>query len=242
VTGASSDAALLDAFAATWPPAEAATHGGLRTGRGQGGGGRVSSTRAVGAWQAEDLDAAEAQHRAWGQAPLVMADEDEALARHLAARGGWRRVKPTALLAAPIAALADSPPRPMTAFTVAWPPLAVQRALWAAGGVDAARQAVMARVAGPKIALLGRGQDHPAAAAFAAAHGTVAFVHAMEVASALRRQGLGAALLRKAAAWAQAQGASRLALTVQMENEGALALYRGLGFAEAGRYAYWRRD
>jgi ribosomal protein S18 acetylase RimI-like enzyme len=242
VTQGIPDAALLEAFEATWPPAEVARHGGLETGRGLGAGGRVSSTRAAGDWDPGDLDAAEAQHRAWGQPPLARAWEGEAFAAHLEARPGWRRVNPTALLAIDVAGLSDRPPRPMTAITVAWPPLAVQRALWAAGRIDAARQAVMARVAEPKACLLGRVKDHAGATGFVALHGSVAFLHALHVAPELRRHGLGAALMRKAAVWAQAQGAGRLALAVSLGNTAALALYDSLGFGEAGRYAYWERD
>ena len=48
--------------------------------------------------------------------------------------------------------------------------------------------------------------------------------------------------MRKAALWAEAQGARRLALAVSLANTAALTLYDGLGFVEAGRYCYWERD
>ena len=52
---------------------------------------------------------------------------------------------------------------------------------------------------------------------------------------AARRQGLGARLVREAAAAAAACGAARLFLEVADDNAAALALYAGAGFIEAGR-------
>lgn len=239
MTAPTPDADLLAAFAATWPPAEIARHGGLETGRGLGGGGRLSSTHVVGDWQPEDIGAAEAQHHAWGQPPLVRLWDGDSLGLHLAA-DGWQPVTPTVLLTIDASALADPPP-PMTAIAVAWPPLAIQRQIWTEGQVDAPRQAAMARVAGPKVSLLGRLKDHPCGTAFVARHESTAFLHALHVAPDLRRSGLGAALLRKAAMWARDEDATRLALAVGIGNTAALGLYRSLGFAEAGRYAYWTR-
>lgn len=235
-------AALLAAAEATWPPAEVARDGGIETARGFGAGGRVSASRAVAPdWREADLEAAVVRHRAWGQPPLVRAMEDDARLNAVLEARGWRRFKPTAILTAPVAALAGHPVPAMAAFAL-WPPLAIQRELWALGGIGPERQAVMARVAAPKTALLGRVRDRPAGAAFVAAHGPVAFLHAVEVAPDLRRQGVGAALVRKAAQWAGATGAHTLALAVARGNAGALALYDSLGFAEAAGYAYWARD
>ena len=240
MTAATPDADLLAAFAATWPPAEIARHGGLETGRGFGGGGRLSSTHVVGDWQPEDIGAAEAQHHAWGQPPLVRLWDGDSLGLHLQAHG-WHQVMPTVVLAIDLRNPAD-PPLRMTAIAVAWPPLAVQRDIWTKGGTGAARQAAMARVSGSKISLLGRAHDHPGGTAFVARHGPVAFLHSLHIVPELRRNGLGSALLRQAAVWAAADGATTLAVPVTLQNAGALALYGGLGFVEAGRYAYWQRD
>ncbi|MDF3606661.1 GNAT family N-acetyltransferase [Paracoccus sp. DMF-8] len=49
-------------------------------------------------------------------------------------------------------------------------------------------------------------------------------------------------LIGRAAEWAQAQGATRLALAVSRANTDARALYDRLGFAELGGYGYWSRD
>lgn len=233
---------LLAAAEATWPPAEIARDGGFETGRGLGAGGRVSATRAIAPdWQEADLDAAVIRHRGWRQPPLVRAFEDDARLNALLRDRGWQRAKPTAILAAPIACLAGQPVADMAAFTV-WPPLAVQRDLWRAGGIGPERQAVMDRAPRPKAALLARIHDRVAGAAFVAAHGPVAILHAVEVDAALRRHGAGEALVRKAALWARGEGISTLALAVSRDNAGAVALYRKFGFTEAAGYAYWQRD
>ncbi len=229
---------LARAFETTWPAAETRDSGALRTGRGLGAGGRVGSSRALGpGWRAADIAAAEAVHRGWVQAPLFrVALGDTALRDALAARG-YRPHTPTAIMVCGCAALAGRLPG-MTAFAT-WPPLAIQRDLWAAGGIGAARQAVMERVALPRAALLGRLHDRAAGAAFVAADGPVAMIHAIEVAPAFRRQGMAGWLLGAAADWALSVGADRLALAVGRANTAARAAYDKLGFAEVGAYDYW---
>ena len=80
-------------------------------------------------------------------------------------------------------------------------PLARMREIWTAGGIGRSRQAVMARAPGPKAYLFGRSGDAPAACAFVACDREVAMLHALEVAPGFRRQGLGTALTRAAAAY-----------------------------------------
>lgn len=234
------DPALAAAFEATWPPAETAPAGGFVVGRGLGAGGRVSSARAAGPWQPEDIEAAEAVHAGWGQRPLFRAwDEDGALIEALRARGYAPEV-PTLVLEAPVAALA-SPPLPAMRGFALWPPLAIQRDIWAEGSITPARQAVMARVGLPKAAILARVADRAAGAGFVALSGEVAMLHAIEVRPACRRQGVGGWILRQAAEWAAAEGARRLALAVSRSNAGAQALYARMGFAQAASYRYYGR-
>ncbi|MDQ7261035.1 GNAT family N-acetyltransferase [Paracoccus sp. PS-1] len=236
------DPDIARAFESTWPAAEYAGAGGFLVGRGRGGGGRVSSARAARPdWDPADIPRAEAIQRGWDERPMFrVADSDAALAQALAARG-YRHGTPTAILAADCAALTARPVPPLSSFEI-WPPLAMQRDIWSDGNVTAARQAVMERVALPKTALLGRVQDRAAGAAFVALDGPVAMVHAIEVVPALRRMGVAGWLIRMAASWAEAQGATRLALAVSRDNAGALAVYDRLGFAELGGYGYWSKD
>ncbi|MGZ3215308.1 GNAT family N-acetyltransferase [Paracoccus sp. T5] len=232
------DAALEDAFEATWPAAESVRCGGFLVGRGLGAGGRASSAHVCGPWASGDLDAAQAQHALWDQPPLFRAwDDDDHLIAALTDRG-YRPHIPTLVMAAPVAALADRPLPPVTAFAV-WPPLAIQRQIWAAGNINPARQAVMERVPQPKAALLGRIRDRAAGAGFVAVHGPVAMIHAVEVLPAFRRQGLAGWMMRQAAFWAQDLGATRIGLAVSRANSTAQAAYASLGFTVVGSYAYY---
>lgn len=234
------DAPLVAAFEATWPAAETRCCGNLLVGRGLGGGGRVSAAVAVGPWSAADIDAAEAQHRDWGQPSLFRVWDDEARLMDAVAERGYRVQTPTLVMAAPVAVLTDRTLPPVTAFTI-WPPMAIQRQIWVAGDIDPARQAVMARAPHPKTALLGRIRDRAAGAGFVACLGDVAMVHAVEVLAGFRRQGLAGWMMRQAAFWAAEQGATRVGLAVSLANTVAQATYDRLGFDIVGGYAYYAR-
>lgn len=229
------------AWQATWPAAGYAREGGVLVARGAGGGGRVSAARAVADWSEADIAAAEVRHRAWGQPPLFAVEAgDLALAHALAARG-YREADPTLVLTAPLAPLAEPPIPPVTAMDC-WPPLAIQRDLWAQTGIGPERQAVIARAAAPKAAILGRTQDRAAGVGFVAVHGRFALLHALAVLPDWRGRGLGSWMVRRAARFGQAHGAQDLALAVTAANTPARAMYERLGFVQAGAYAYWRRD
>jgi GNAT superfamily N-acetyltransferase len=192
----------------------------------------------VGAWRGDHIDAAIAIHRGWDQRPVFrVADDDAALAGALESRG-FRRETPTAVMATATRALTDIAIPSVTTFTL-WPPLAIQREIWAAGNIGPARQAVIERVAQPKTTILGRTSDRAAGAAFVAVHDRIAMVHCVEVLGAWRQRGLAGWMMRQAAFWADAQGASRLALAVSRPNMSAMALYRKLGFREVAGYGYF---
>ena len=64
----------------------------------------------------------------------------------------------------------------------------------------------------------------------------------MAVAREWRRQGVGAALLEAAIAWAREHGLHKLSLSVFPHNTAAIALYRKFGFVEEGhRVKHFRR-
>ena len=229
----------LEALEATWPPTEAARFGGLVVGRGAGGGGRLSSIRQAGdGWTDTDLQAALAQQKAWGEAALIrVRDGQDRLAGAARALGLGMR-QPTAILSAPLDVLAAPGVPPMTTFAV-WPPLAVQREIWERDGISLARQMAMARMPGPHVAILGRISDRAAGTGFCAVSGPVAGLHAVVVEPALRGARLGEYMLRRAAIWAQAQGAQVMMLAVTRENASALRLYERLGFREVSGYVYY---
>jgi RimJ/RimL family protein N-acetyltransferase len=61
------------------------------------------------------------------------------------------------------------------------------------------------------------------------------------VAAGQRRQGVGTALMREAAAWARRSGVTKLELHVFPHNEPAIALYRKLGYQDEGiRHRHYR--
>ncbi|WP_378946972.1 GNAT family N-acetyltransferase [Paracoccus sp. R86501] len=235
------DPDLARAFEETWPAAETVRCGGFIVGRGLGAGGRVSSGLADGPWTPDDIEAACAQHVAWGQRPLFRAWDDQGdLIDALTARGFAVEI-PTLVMSAPVASLTDRPLPPVTTFTV-WPPMAIQRQIWGAGNINPARQAVMDRVTQPKAAILGRIQDRAAGSAFVAVHGPVAMVHGVEVLAPFRRQGLAGWMMRQAAFWAAEHGATRIGLAVSRANQAAQATYASMGFSVNGSYAYYGRD
>lgn len=220
------------AMEATWPPAATRRAGPFVLREGAGGGQRVSATTAEGAWDIAALLAAEA---AMARPLFLIRPGDEALDAALEARG-YRIVDPVLAYAAPVAALTG--PLPHLAAVPHWPPLEMARALWDEGGIGPARVAVMARVAGPKAALLARSDDRPAGAAFVACAASEALIHAVEVRPGLRRRGVGGHLLRAAANWAAEQGANRLSLAVTERNHAARGLYERLGMAVVTKYHY----
>lgn len=68
--------------------------------------------------------------------------------------------------------------------------------------------------------------------------------HLLRIATrqAARGQGIGRALVERLIAAATAEGCTHIELEVASRNVGALALYRGLGFAEVGRRPKYYRD
>ena len=164
------------------------------------------------------------------------AEVQPALSAALAARG-YKIKDPVIGYAAPVAPLLAHLPPPVTSFEV-WPPLALQAETWAAGGIGPARLAVMERVGLEKTTLFGRLEDAPAGAAFVALSEGVGMIHAIEVAPAFRRKGLGRYLIAAAARWVKNRGGSHLSLIVTRANGPANALYSSLGMTPVGNYHY----
>lgn len=219
---------------ATWPPARAWQQDGWTLRDGAGGGKRVSA--ATRAEPDADIAAAEAAMRAMGQAPLFMLREGEDdLDADLEARG-YALVDPVNMYACPVAQLTDMAIPRVTAFAI-WEPLAIMKEIWEQGGIGPARLAVMARAA-HKTAIFGRWNERPGGVAFAAIHGQMCMVHAVEILPRQRRNGLAAWMMRKAAFWAEEQGAQTMSVLCTKANTGANALYSSLGMAVVGEYHY----
>lgn len=188
--------------------------------------------------QADAIAAAETVAQAGGRGPsFIVFPGQGALDAALAARG-YGVADAVHLYAAPPAELAGDPLPHATAMT-AWPPLAVMREIWAAGGIGPARQGVMARAA-RATGILGRTEDRPAGCAFVAAHDGIALLSAVEVLPRFRRKGVSGLMLRAAAHWACAQGCARLALVTTRDNVAANAAYASRGMRIVGGYHYRR--
>ncbi len=225
------------AVAATWPAASVRSLGPFLIRDGQGDGSRVSAATVTRPVTADELPLAEVAMRALGQAPLFMVRDGDAALDALLAAQGYQVKDPVVAYAAPVAVLTAAHPSAVTTFEV-WPPLAVQRDIWAEGDIGPARLAIMDRVAGARTTILGRLQDSPAGAAFVACDGPLAMIHAIEVQVPHRRRGLGIQMLRSAAIWAAARGAAHLTLVVTKANVGARAVYESLGMVTVAQYHY----
>ncbi|MCV2864114.1 GNAT family N-acetyltransferase [Albidovulum sediminicola] len=225
--------ALTDA---TWPPAARHAAGAFTVREGRDGGQRVSSATATEGWNDADIARAEDCHRQLGQRPLfLIRPGDEALDSALAARG-YEVKDPVDVHEIAVADLAAETPA-LSTFTI-WPPLEIQRDIWAEDQIGPARIAVMERAEGPRTSILGRINDRAAGTAFVALHGDCAMLHALVVVERERRQGLAAKMMQAAALWAQDQGATRLAILVTSANRPAGALYASLGMRIVGHYHY----
>jgi len=226
--------ALIDA---TWPAKTISDVNGWTIREGAGGGSRVSAGTATKTANIDEYPHAASVMRDLGQVPIFMVRAGEDALDEKLENAGYLIKDPVTYYTGPTAVLATQRPPAVTCFQV-WPPLATQAEIWAAGGVDVARLAVMDRVAGPKTTVLGRLTDTPAGTAFAAIQDGTAMLHAIETADAFRRQGLGRHMIRALAFWAQDNGAETIALLVTKANIGANALYTSLGMTPVGGYHY----
>ncbi len=222
---------------ATWPAAEFLTVGNWTIRKGAGGGQRVSSATANGPVTSQDINVAEAAMDALGQNPLFMIREGEEALDALLAAKGYRIKDPVNLYSCPIETLTKIAPERLAAFPI-WPPLAIINEIWTEHGIGAGRQAVMARAKGPKTAILARHNDRAAGVAYLAIHNSMAMLHALEVVSDHRRQGVAINIMGRAAIWAQDNGATDFSVICVRENEAANRLYASLNMENVGHYHY----
>lgn len=230
---------LADYFAAseaTWPAARIWEQDGFKLRDGQGGGQRVSAATALGTVTDAQITAAENAMQAIGQRPLFCERGDTPqLDQALAARG-YVVKDPITVYALPIENLTNVIIPPVTAFCI-WEPLAIMKEIWATDGIGQARRDVMARAA-CKTGVLARWNEKPGGAAFAAVHAGICMVHGLVVLPHQRRQGVAEWMMRRAAYWGQAQGATHMSVICLEDNVAGNALYRALGFEAVGRYHY----
>lgn len=229
--------ALYEVVEATWPAARVIETPNWTLRDGAGGGKRVSAATARGEITRKDVAEAATAMRDMGQAPLFMLRMGEESLDGLLAGLGYEVIDPVNLWACPVGALTVERPPRLTTFHI-WEPMAIQRDIWAAGGIGADRVAVMERGTCPRTSLFGRSGDRPAATAYVAIHARIAMVHALEVLAAHRRRSMGRHLMIEAALWAQAQGAGHLSVVCTKANAAANGLYASLGLTLVGDYHY----
>ncbi len=235
-------AELISVVEATWPPAVRTSVGPWTIRDGRGGGKRVSAATAEQRpVRIADVREGEAAMEALGQDRLFMIRPGDESLDELLAGIGYEIIDPVDLYVAPIEPLVSLDVPRLSALP-AWPPLAVQREVWALGGIGPDRIAVMERAVGPKTTLLGRWQDRPVGSAFVALQRRISMVHALEVLAKYRKHGVGRNLVSGAALWAAGQGAKHISLAVTSANVAARALYSSLGFTLAGHYHYRIRN
>lgn len=228
---------LYDVCARTWPAAREMRVGPWIIRDGQGGGQRVSAATAEGAVAEGDLAAAEAEMAALRQPGLFMVRAGETELDDMLAANGYTVKDPVNLYQCPITHLMDVEIPRVTAFTI-WEPLQIMHDIWASCGIDAARYAVMQRSTCAKTGLLGRWNDQPAGAGYVAISEGIAMVHALEILEHQRGQGVGKWLMRRAADWASAQGATHMSVICTQANDAANGLYTSLGMTLTGSYHY----
>ncbi|MXQ06579.1 GNAT family N-acetyltransferase [Alphaproteobacteria bacterium GH1-50] len=238
MTGTPTPQQVFDLLDRTWPALRMIGDGPWTLREGAGGGQRVSAATARSTVTDADIDRAEAGMRGLGQRPLFMVrPEDGPLDAWLDTRG-YEVVDPVHIYAARTESLARDL-KPTLAYPV-WPPVAAEREIWAEGGIGPARLAIMERATCPRVSILARSGNRPAAAVYVGAEGGLAMLHALETRASERRKGVGRTLVHAAANWARETGAAWLTLAVTRANEAANALYADVGMTVITGYHYRR--
>lgn len=228
---------LYEVIDGTWPATTVSHTGPWCIREGAGGGQRVSAATALGPLTSKDIAKAEAAMLALGQPKLFMVRQNEDALDQTLEAAGYVIHDPVNAYVAPVSLFKDKHP-PRVCALLAWEPLAIMLDIWAKGGIGPGRVGVMHRAHGPKTGLIGRLNDHPAAAAFCAIHDGVAMVHALEVLPHQRQQNMGKYAIYELAHWAARNGASHISLVVTRANIAGNALYTSLGMTCVGQYHY----
>jgi ribosomal protein S18 acetylase RimI-like enzyme len=156
-------------------------------------------------------------------------------------RRGYELITPTTVMLAPAAPVAE-PDRRIELHTRAGQ--AVMNAIcdrhWTPPS-RLERADIFARIRRPHRFALAWHDGEPAGAGLCVRDGDLAGIFAMRTQPRYQRRGIAARLLDRLAGWAADEGATRLYLQVEGDNEPALALYRRAGFASVYGYHYRER-
>jgi ribosomal protein S18 acetylase RimI-like enzyme len=103
------------------------------------------------------------------------------------------------------------------------------------------RSEIFARIRRPHRFALAWQDGQPAGAGLGVREGDLAGIFAMRTQPAFRGRGMASRILDRLIGWAAGEGAGRIYLQVEEDNEPALALYRRAGFRRAYGYHYRER-
>ena len=228
---------IFDTIDLTWPAEEFLELPEWKLRRSIKGGKRVSAASIIKKSGIPDIKFVENTLAEWCQDKLFMIKSGENSFDEALKSLGYFVVDPTNIWSISAEALSAQQIPLVTAFSI-FPPLAIQREIWKANGIDASRIEIMDRVKKPRTTIFGRTNAKPAASAFVAVANKIAMVHALIVDHNCRRQGMGKFVMQKAGAWARQQGAESVAVLCTKQNQSANNFYKTLGMQVIGEYHY----
>ena len=228
---------IFETIDLTWPAEEFLEVPKWKLRKSIKGGKRVSAATTIGECCVSDIQFVENTLAEWRQDKLFMIKAGEKSLDEALKKRGYYIVDPTNIWSISSKALSILEVPPVTTFSI-FPPLAIQRELWIANGIDTSRIEIMDRVKTPKTTIFGRINGKPAASAFVAVANKIAMVHALIVDHKCQRQGMGKFVMQKVGAWANQQGAENVVVLCTKQNQSANNFYKILGMQVIGEYHY----
>jgi GNAT superfamily N-acetyltransferase len=231
------NSSIFETIDLTWPAKEFLELPEWKLRKSIKGGKRVSAVTAIGKSGIPAIQFVENTLEEWCQDKLFMIKAGENSLDEALKERGYCIVDPTNIWSISAEALSMQKIPPVTAFSI-FPPLAIQREIWTANGIDASRIEIMDRVKTPKTTIFGRINAKPAASAFVAVSNKIAMVHALIVDHKFQRQGMGKRVMQKVGVWAHQQGAESVVVLCTKQNQSANNFYKILGMKVIGEYHY----
>lgn len=231
------NSSIFETIDLTWPAKEFLELPEWKLRKSIKGGKRVSAATAIGKSGIPAIQFVENTLAEWRQDKLFMIKAGENSLDEALKERGYCIVDPTNIWSISAEALSMQQIPSVTAFSI-FPPLAIQREIWTANGIDASRIEIMKRVKTPKTTIFGRINAKPAACAFVSVANKIAMVHALIVDHKCRRQGMGKFVMQKIGAWASELGAKNVVVLCTKKNQSANNFYKSLGMKVTGEYHY----
>ena len=228
---------IFETIDLTWPAEEFLELPKWKLRKSTKGGKRVSAATAIGKPDISDIQIAENTLVEWNQDKLFMIKAGENGLDVALKKRGYYIVDPTNIWSIYSKVLIMQQIPPVTAFSI-FPPLAIQRELWIANGINASRIEIMDRVKTPKTTIFGRINENPAASAFVSVANKMAMVHSLIVDHKCQRQGMGKFVMQKVGDWADQLGAKSVVVLCTKKNQSANNFYKSLGMRVIGEYHY----